>query len=170
MPFSSITASQILPGKAAKAELFSKIKDNLDDHETRLLTVEAGIAAIEIFNFDVVNASSGVTMTGMIHHEALFDFTVTKVKVQIFEKGSISSGTLEIDIKKNSTLDDTGMTSILTTKPIIDFSTDPDYTEDIGVLNASEQDVLEGEFLRLDVTALPTLPLSKFRVLVYGVV
>jgi hypothetical protein len=75
---------------------------------------------------------------------------------------------LSIDVKKGPSLDGATMTSVLTTQPNIDFTTDPDYTIASGILNGANQLVLQGEVLRLDVTALPTIPLGRFRVLVYG--
>lgn len=168
MTYVTISTSQIQPSKAVKTELLKKIKDNLDDHETRLALQESGGSIIEVLNCDFYNVSSAATMTGLFYHKALFPFTVTKVEVQIFEKGSISTGSIEIDVKKNTTPDDTGMTSILSVKPIIDFSSASDYDADSGTLNATYQDILEDEFLRVDVTALPTSPLGKFRIVIYG--
>ena len=169
MAYTGITNSEISVGAALKKELFQKIKDNFTDHESRISALSLGAAPIEVFNFDILNASSAATMTGVVHHEVIAPFTVTTVKLQIFEKGIISSGVLEIDVKKNTTPDDTGMTSILTTKPLIDFALNIDYDYSLGVLNGAQQSVVAGDILRLDITSLPTTPLGKFRVLVYGV-
>jgi hypothetical protein len=170
MSYTAITSTEISVGAALKKELFQKVKDNFDNHESRIASLSLGSAPIEVFNLDIANATSAATMTGVIYHESLAAFQITTVKVQIFEKGLITSGILEIDIKKNSTPDDIGMTSILITKPKIDFALNSDYDSSLGVLDGAEQTIAAGDFLRLDITSLPTIPLGNFRVLVYGVI
>lgn len=162
--------SEYSVGKAVKKELWRKVADNFTNHEDRIAALSLGAAPVEIFNFDILNASSAGSLTGLIHHEAIGAVTITKVAVRIFEKGIVTSGTLEIDIKKGTSLDDLSMSSIMTTKPIINFATASNFDENIGVIDPLEQSVAPGEFLRLDITSLPTIPLGKFRVLVYGVI
>lgn len=154
-------------GDAIKIDDWTTIKDNFDDHESRIGAVEGQAAKIIAFDFDVLLGSSAATLTGIQFYKAIQSFTVTTVELQIFEKGAISSGVLEIDVKKNSSPDDVGMTSILSSLPSIDFSTASDYDTASGILSPTEQDILLDEFLRLDVTSLP-VGLGSFRVLVYG--
>jgi hypothetical protein len=170
MAFITIPPSLIQIGSALKKELFDLIKDNLDDLDSRVNALSLGAAPVEIFNFDVLNASSASTLTGLIHHEALSAFTITEVKIQLFETGGITSGTLSIDVKKGPTPDDLTMVSVLTTQPSINFLTAVNYQTATGVLDPAEQAVAQGEILRLDITSLPSTPLGKFRVLVYGVI
>lgn len=170
MPYQPINDSEIEVGKPIKHELFKKIQNSLNDHEQAINALSIGASPIEVFNVDVVNATAAPTLTGMLHHKCFIGFTVSTVELQIFEKGSISSGVIEIDIKKNTTLDDIGMTSILDVKPSINFATASDYDVSAGVLNTSLQTVNAGDFLRLDITSLPSIPLGKFRVIVYGVI
>jgi hypothetical protein len=117
-----------------------------------------------------LNASSAGSLTGLLHHEAIGAVTITKVAIRIFEKGIITSGIFEVDIKKGTSLDDLSMTSIMTTKPLIDFSAANNFDENIGVIDPVQQTASPGEFLRLDITSLPSIPLGRFRVLVYGVI
>jgi len=169
MAFSALTSTQIQPAKAVKTELWTKVKDNFDDHESRLVAQESGGSIIELVNMDFRNASSAATMTGLFYYKATYDFTVTKVEIQIFDKEGITSGSLTVDVKKNSTPDNTGMTSILSVLPTLDFSSCADYDSNSGTLDAGEQDILEGEFLRVDITALPaSKPLGKFRLVITG--
>ena len=167
MAFSPINNTQIQPSKAVKTELFKKIKDNFDDHETRISNALVGTSKIEIFNLDVFNSSNSASMTGLIYHKCIQNFRVTSVEIQIYEKGTLISGFLELDVKKNSTPDNTGMTSILNILPKIDFSTANDYDSNAGTLNPTLQTLTVGEFLRLDITQIPN-NLSKFRIVVYG--
>jgi len=85
-----------------------------------------------------------------------------------YEKGVITSGILSIDVKKSASLGGT-YTSIFSSAPAINFAVDPDYTVSQGVFNGLNV-VVAGEYLRLDVTALPSVPLSRFNILVYGTI
>lgn len=168
MAYDPILPAEIAVGKAIKKELFRKISNNLDDHEDRILALSSGFSPIVVFNNDVLNGSSANSLTGLAYFRSYVNFTVTTVKIEIFEKGIVTSGTLEVDIKKGTSLDPITFNTILITPPSIDFAVDPDYTESDGVLDIGEQSILANEYLRLDITSLPTIPLSKFRILVYG--
>ena len=48
MAFTSIPASAIEVGRAIKKSLFTTIKNNFDDHETRLNLVEAGVEGVQL--------------------------------------------------------------------------------------------------------------------------
>lgn len=154
-------------GDAIKIDDWSTIKDNFDDHESRITAVEGQAAKIIAFDFDVLLGSSAASLTAISYYKAIQSFTVTTVEIQIFEKGSITSGNLTIDVKKNDSPDDTGMVSIMSTLPTIDFSTASDYETASGILSPTEQDISVDDFLRLDVTSLP-VGLGAFRVVVYG--
>jgi len=168
MAYTPIPETSIQVGKSLKKELFQAIRDSLIDHESRIGALALGSAPIEIFNFDVLNASSARSLTGLAYYRAMAGFTISKVQIEIFEKGIVTSGNLEVDIKKGTSLDPTTFSSVLTTLPNINFSLYPDYSTVSGVLDTQKQDVLAGEVLRLDITNLPAIPLGKFRVLVYG--
>jgi hypothetical protein len=168
MAYQEIPESSINVGKPVKKELWTRVRNSLIDHENRINSLAVGASPIEVFNFPILNASSAQSLTGLTYYRALSSFSVSLVQVEIFEKGFISSGILSIDIKKGNSLDPSGFTSILTTPPAIDFSTASDYDISQGVLDSNEQSVVQGQILRLDVTALPTTTLGKFRVLVYG--
>jgi hypothetical protein len=125
-----------------------------------------GGGLVEVFNHVVTTGGNAPTLTGLSYFMAPSPFNITSVRLVVFTKNGVALGNLEIDIKKNTTPDSVGMTSILTTKPIIDFSVDPDYTLDSGVIATSA--VSNNNFLRLDVTSIPTGWAGQFQVLVYG--
>jgi hypothetical protein len=166
--FISLDTNLILPGKAVKSEIFTTLNGNVEDLNTRLTTVEGGANKYVVFDGEIRNASSSSSVTGVVHWKSVVDFRVTNVTIQIFEKGLVTSGFLELDVKKNSTPNDVGMVSILTTLPIIDFSTDPDYTSDSGVLDPIKQYITAGDILRLDLTQLPSTPVGRFILTVFG--
>jgi hypothetical protein len=169
MAFLSIPSSWYSVGKAIKRQLLARIADDLDDLNSRVDSLTLGTSSVIVFNDIVLNASSAASLTGLALYKAPAGFSVTNVELQIFEKGVISSGIVSIDIKKSSSLGGTFAT-ILTTPPSVNFATASNYASSTGVLNASQQDVAEGDYLKLDVISLPTIPLGKFRILVYGTV
>lgn len=170
MAFELINSTEIAVGAALKKELLDKVKNSLDDHESRLNSAEAGAARVSIFDLTVMNAASSSTFTGLAYSEALFPYTITGCEIRIFEKGSLT-GALEIDIKKSVTdLNGTSFTSIFTTKPKITYATAVDYERSTNqAFNSSQVSVSEGNTLRLDVTQMPSGgTLGKFRIILYG--
>ena len=168
MSFITIPNSLIQVGKAVKREIFKLAKDNLDDHESRINAIETSGSSIELLNNDVVLASSAASLTGVLYYKAPFAFTVNTVEIQIFTKGSISSGILEVDVLTNDSPDNSGMQSIFTTEPSIDFSTAVDYAVSTNqVINSAIATLSVGDFLRFDVISLP-VGLGRFRILMRG--
>ena len=168
MAYTEIPSSLIGLGKALRKELFDLIRNNLSDHESRIAGLSLGASPIEVFNDLILNASSAASFTGLQYFRALSAFSVSVVQVEIFEKGLITNGTLSIDVKKSTTGLGGTYESILTTPPAIDFTTASDYATATGILNGSKQSISQGDILRLDVIGLPSTPIGKFRVLVYG--
>jgi hypothetical protein len=168
MPFIPFLPAEIEVGKPVKKELWQKVLGNFDNHEQRILSLSLGASPVVVFNNDVLNASSALSLTGLAYFRAYSAFTVTTVKLEIFEKGIVTSGVLSYDIKKGTSLDPLTFGSILTAEPLINFATASDYDEASGTLDSAEQSVEINEYLRLDITSLPAIPVGKFRVLVYG--
>lgn len=167
MAFTSISSTLIAVGRAIKRELWLTTKNNFDDHESRIAALETAGSIIQVFDETIYSAAKASTLTGLLFFKAKQAMKIVRVQVQIFEKGSISSGTVSIDCKKASTLGGT-FSSILTTQASINFATDPDYTSDDAVINSSLNSLAIDEFIKIDVTSLPTVPLKKMRVVVYG--
>jgi hypothetical protein len=167
MAYSTISSALIAVGKAIKRELWLKTKDNFDDHESRIASLETAGSLIPIFDETIYSRSSASGYTGLLYYQAKQAIKVTKVLVQIYAKGSISSGTIEIDAKKAASLG-ASFSTIMTTKPSINFATASDYDFDDGAINASLNSLAVDDYLRIDVTTLPTTPLGKFIIIVYG--
>ena len=166
MAYSAITEAETAVGKSFKKELADKLRLNLADHETRLNALSIGSGPITIFNEDILNTSTALTLTGVLYYKAINDLQITKAQIQIFGKDGISSGTLDFDLKKSATLGGT-FTSIFTTKPTINYATALAYDANDGVLNTG-QSVTQDQIIRLDITNVPTGVITKFRVMVYG--
>lgn len=170
MSYVAIDDNEIDVGDPVKKELFDKVKDNFDDHETRISAIENGSQKINVFKSVVLNASSASTLTGLAYFKADFAFNLIDATVQIFEKGSLT-GTLEIDVKKSTTdLDNSSFATVFTTEPSIDYSTASDYDESTNkVFDAGQVSISSGDILRLDITSLPSGGvIGKFIVNVIG--
>lgn len=174
MAFSTLSSSLIEVGKAIKKEIFSTLKSNQDDLNTRLGSLEALNAKFQVFNFVIHNGSSAGSLTGLSTLEIPSDITITQAEVSIFDiTGASFTGSLEIDVKVAPLADGNDFTSavsIFTTKPSIDLSTASSYDESTNqVLDATNQDISAGQVVRLDVSSLPSGDvLGKFRIKILG--
>lgn len=157
MAFTTLPDALIAVGKTLNRTLFKTyVKDNLDDLNSRLSTVEGSASKIIIYDEIVLNATSAASFTGVDFYRVPSSFDLIDSKVFIFLKGSLT-GTLEIDIQKSSTPDFTSSVSVFTTKPSIDFSTASSYDESSNaVFDATNKSVTEGDYLRLDISSLPS--------------
>ena len=125
-----------------------------------------GSGAIEVFNNTITIGSRASTITGVNYFKAPIGLTLGEIKLQIFTKNGSLTGSLTIDIKKNTSPDNTGMTSIFSAAPTINFATATDYTEVTGTKSTSS--VSAGDWLRLDITSIPTNFKGTFSVMVYA--
>lgn len=170
MAYTTINSSSIEVGDALKKELFDLIKSNEDDLDSRLNTVEATSKKVNIFKYLVLNAASFNTATGLDYYEADDTFTITDAFLRIFEKGSLT-GAIEIDIKRSTTnLDNASFTSIFSTKPKITMASASDYEQSTNqVFNPAQINISPGNYLRLEITQMPTNGvIGKFLVSSYG--
>jgi len=169
MAFEVINAAEIEVGDPIKAELFNKIKNSLDDHETRINAQELSANRIIIFDAIILNAASASSFTGIMGGNCPQNLTLTDCYVQIYEKGSLT-GAIEIDVKRNTTPNDTGMVSVFTTKPKITYSGASDYDKSTNqVFNGAQSSITAGHHLRLDITELPAGgTIGKFIVFLVG--
>lgn len=170
MAFETISNLAIAVGSAIKAELWSKVKNNFDDLNTRLNNVEGSSSKVPIIKFFVLNGSEFSTGTGLYYWESNDTFTITSAYVQIFEKGSLT-GTFEVDIKKSTTdLNSTSFTTIFTTQPSLDYASVIDYAKSTNqVFDPTKVSMVVGNYLRFDITQMPIGGvMSKFLITVYG--
>lgn len=126
-----------------------------------------GGGSVEIFNSVVVVNGNAPSLTGLSYFLNPSAMTINFVRLQVFQKNGISTGNLVIDIKKNTTPDEVGMTSIFSAQPTRNFASDADYSFDAGTLSAAA--TAAGSYLRLDVTSIPAGWVGKFQIAAYGV-
>lgn len=120
---------------------------------------------IEVFNSDIINGSGALSATGAAYYTAPIDIQLYGVWLEIFDKGTVASGILSIDIKKNTSANPVGMASVLSLQPQLNMAVDAEYSRASGTVSSSLAS--QGDVLRLDLTSIPA-GLGKFRVLVYA--
>lgn len=158
MPFTTIPSSAIEVGRALKKSLFTLIKDNLDDHETRLALVEAGVAGTQplIFtvngNYDLLTAAEKANVAKTT---VSADITITDVVLYSNEAGD--AGTTEINIL-TTTAAGPSYTSVFTTNPSLAFGAGDDATSSNQVLDAGNVDVDAGDIIKLVIVNSQNLP------------
>lgn len=148
MAFVTIPSSIIQSGDPTTQELFGYIKENLDDHETRILSLEGGSNVNYVpGHWNVQGDYSQVTplvQAGVVRIP--FNLTILGGRVLVLTAGA--SGDTEIDFlyKRGAG----SWTSIFSTQPSVNFSSG-DYAIGSGVLD--ETSLLIGDLLRMDITA-----------------
>lgn len=156
MAYITIPTSSIDVGDAIKAELMLNIKDNFEDHETRIDSLEVSARKITFIKFLLLNGSVFPTATGLYYYEADEAFTITDFNIRIFEKGSLT-GAVEVDLKRSTTdMDNASFTTVFTTKPKITYASASDYSKSTNqVFNGTQINIAVGDILRLDITETP---------------
>lgn len=148
MAYNVIPSTWIQVGKSVKKSLFTYIRDNFIDHETRINTIELGINKIEIFNFEVmgfINNYTSSELTQIGTHKASVNTIITEIGVTLMNGSggamSSSGGTLSIDIQKST---DNGVTwnTILVAQPSI-----PDGVSATGSVSGLVVFIPDGEIL-----------------------
>lgn len=174
MAFTTIPADWIEAGKAIKKRLFTRIKENFDDHEARINAVEGGISKVEVFNFEVMGYINNYTTTELVQvgtHRATSPFTITDAKLTLMNSpsspSSSTAGILEIDIEKSI---DGGITwnTILTTRPQIPNGTNATGSSSgIIAFITGEESVALDDILRVNISSKKDIQ-GSFHILVYG--
>jgi len=170
MAYDPLVLTNLQAGKPLTEDITAKIKSNEDDLNSRLNDVEAGANKVEVWNATIYNADSASSITGLDYYEGQTTFTLTTCRIQIFTVGSLT-GDLEIDVQKSTTIDGS-YSSIFSTKPKINLSTasDGDSSDTGGQTSAvfSVTSMASTEFLRLDLSSLPTGVIGRFRIILIG--
>lgn len=95
MAYSAFTDAQIAIGQANKKELWQKVKDNDDDHESRISDNAAGVAST--FPIEFIVRDSGVVSDAVSYVRVSSNITINSAIVTVMQAGT--SGTLEVDIQ-----------------------------------------------------------------------
>lgn len=174
MAYSSIPSSWIEAGKALKKRILRTISDNLEDHETRINNVEAGVGKVELFNFEVMGFINNYRASELVQigtHRAPNNYTITEAKL-ILMNGSSSlqssnDGILQIDLEKS---EDDGVTwnTILQERPSIPDGVNSTGTESsLFSFVSGGESVNKDDIIRVNVTSKKDTQ-GSFLILVYG--
>lgn len=154
MAFTTLNTSEIESGKPVASSMLSKVKDNFDDHETRISAIEASSA--DDYPPLILGVGGpyyvGGAVNGVLKTTVNFPITITGVRLLIDVAGS--SGTTEVDVKFSRS--GGAYTSILTTKPSVGYASGNDAISSNGVVNATYKDLIAGDIIRLDLTSVQT--------------
>jgi len=156
MAFTTITTGEIASGEPNTNGTWTKVKDNLDDLDSRVTALDLTVALPPIIFRVNGNPSKLVfPFTGFLKTTINFNMKITGVYLLIDTAGSAGSTTVDLLYSRAGA----AYVSILTTKPSITYQGGNDAISSAGaystaaVINTTYDDLLAGDIIRLDVTA-----------------
>jgi hypothetical protein len=157
MAFTPMNRANFAVGKPTKKDIFDIFADNLDDHEARLIALASGSGKISLINESFeIGSNDDQYLIGAKYYRVIQDCIVTEGSFDLFLKAPATSGTLTIDVKKNTSTNPSGFTSLFTSPPSINISSATDYQRVNGTINPSTQALLVGDIIKVDITSLPS--------------
>lgn len=148
MAFTAIVNTEIESGDPTTQDLWTKVKTDFDDHETRIVSLEGGSAVVYRPLEFIVSGPYGQYVpfnnTGVIRLN--FNINILAGRLLIHTAGS--SGTTEIDFKYKSGAG--AWTTIFSTKPSVAQSSGDYAVSTNGVLSVTA--LSAGDLLRMDIT------------------
>ena len=148
MSFNPLDSATIAAGQPVKQEILTTTKDDLDDHEARLIVVEGSLGSLPPICFDVVGTlNSPLAMDEALIYRVPDNIHVTAARIFVKQAGTSGSVTVDIEYKRGAG----AWTSILVT-PISASYTLGDYAVVNGSL--SFQDFQAGDLIRLNIDAV----------------
>jgi hypothetical protein len=156
MAFNPIDNNTIKVGDPITKDILDLIKANFDDHESRINSLATSGGTVFIFNGDVSFINYTSTRPDIFYYTARQDFSVNDFRARLFTKNGVSSGTLSMKLEKSNDPNDANFATILTQDISFNFATDADYTQKVGSLNASLNDITTGQILRVKITGIPS--------------
>jgi hypothetical protein len=147
MAYVPINASEITTGEPVTNTTQTKIKDNANNHETRILSLEGGGNTI----YPPIILRVNGTYNGCVYESILkttlnFNLVITGIRLLIDTAGT--SGTTEVNLKYKRGAG--SWVNILTTNPSVIYSAGNDALSTNAVLNTSNVNLQAGDIVRLD--------------------
>jgi hypothetical protein len=158
LEFVPIELNTIKVGDPITRDILLLIKNNFDDHESRINSLATSGGTVFIFNGDVSFVNYSSLRSDIFYYTARQDFSVNDFRARLFTKDGITSGNLTFRLEKSNNPGDAGFpsfSSVLTQDISFNFATDTDYTERVGSLNASLNDITTNQILRVKITGIP---------------
>lgn len=153
--FKAINTTEIQSGKPITNDLLNKVKDNFENVDERLTSLETGGG--QVFPPIVLTVkgdygSAGVLTipaTNLVKTTVNFNLLITNVFLIVDTAGA--SGTTEIDLKYKRAAG--SYTSVFDTKPSLAYTEGSDAISDNAELNSIHALLQAGDLLRLDITS-----------------
>jgi hypothetical protein len=154
MAFITIPAASIAAGKPTKQELFDLIKDDFDDHESRLTTVENAVATVAPLEFYLNGLywRYATPQTGVLYQRLQAGINILAIRLIIVIAGT--TGTTEVDLQYK--VGANPFVSAFTTRPSVAFGAGDYAVSSNGILTGTPLNLAAGTILRLDVTSAQT--------------
>jgi hypothetical protein len=150
MSFSSIASAIIAAGKAVSQELFTTIKDDLDDHEDRMAVLEASLGRLPPICFDAIGKFySPFAKDGALVYRVEAALRVTAARLFVKTAGSSGSVSVDVEYKRGAG----AWTSILSSNISASYTSGDNFLVS-GVL--SFQDFAAGDLIRLNIDSVQT--------------
>ena len=152
MSFTPITTQEISTGEPVTNTTMTKVKDNFDNLDSRLTTVEGGGNTTYppiILRVNGNPALLAIPFTNFLKTTCNFNLTITGVRILIDSAGSSGSTEVDIKFKRGSN----PYTSIFTTKPSVSYTSGNDAVSSNAVLDPTYVNLQTGDILRLDITS-----------------
>lgn len=151
MAFITLTSADLVAGEPTKQEIFTGIKSNEDDLDSRLTAVEGSTNLYRPIEFSVLGLyGDNIVKDGLMYDIVRFDITVLNVLLFIHDAGTSGSTTIDVEYKRGAG----SFTSILSS-PLSVASGSGDYAVGAGVLSTTS--LLTNDILRLNVDAVQAL-------------
>lgn len=151
MAYVALTTAQTQPGEATKTELFTKIKDNFDDHESRITVVENANVEQQPLVSDI--RGQAIIGDGVDFFRVLNDIKINNGRIWLIDSGT--SGTLTVDIEQ-STNGGASWSSLFSTLPSAVTADGDFFLSTNQVFLASPTLVSAGDFLRVNLDSVIT--------------
>lgn len=150
MAFETLTTAQIQAGKPTAQELFRKLKNSLDDHESRLITVESAVNQLPPISFDIVGTlNSPTTMDGVLHYRVNRALNLLAVRLFVVTAGTAGTLTVDVEYKRGAG----AWTSVLDAPISAGFGSGDLYVTS-GAIAVSG--IHSGDILRLNIDSVQT--------------
>lgn len=167
MPFTTLDPADIEAGKPVKEELFSTIKDNEDDHESRIAATEQN-TAVDIVNLkvtgNVFEYDETELTSRMPTYKSPVDQTIVNVLINLLTVST--SGDLELELDRSQ---DNGVTwvPILSSPVTLSGTTVGSLSGAVNFVSAGHQTLNQNDMLRLRITGVQ-VDQGEFHVSIYG--
>lgn len=156
MSYNSITNTEIASGEPVLNTTQTKIKENFENLNSRVSTLEGGGSVVYAPIILRINGSYGesgdltIPSLGILKTTCNFNMIITGVRLLIDNAGV--SGTTQVDVQYKRGAG--SWTSVFTTKPSVSYSSGDDSVSTNGVLDAGEVSILAGDLIRLNIDSV----------------